>query len=158
MWSAFISQFDFVDLVQLVAEIACHTKIIAHTLPSAPCSFPQAAMTNASLTEMQATSWIPLPLKSSACCTKPGRWVWKKNKRNKKSTDAKIIVPKTWQVKWIVRTHLGTTRGESSWYSKENALLPLEELIHSHLISRLPLLDLHCWKMFTHLMGMEVII
>lgn len=52
-------------------------KNVVDTLPSAPCAFPQAAMTNASLTEMQATSCIPLFFKSSACSTKPGRCVWK---------------------------------------------------------------------------------
>lgn len=41
--------------------------------PSALCSFPQADMTNASLTEMQASSCTPLAFKSSACCTNPGR-------------------------------------------------------------------------------------
>lgn len=71
MLLAFVSQFD---LPQLDTEMAHHTKKNAvNTLPSAPCAFPQAAMTKASLTEMQATSCIPLLFKFSACSTNPGR-------------------------------------------------------------------------------------
>lgn len=36
------------------------------TLPSAPCSLPQADMTNGSFTETQKISVIPLDLSSSA--------------------------------------------------------------------------------------------
>src|SRR4051794_32750033 len=43
------------------------------TLPSQPCSFPQAAITNASFTAMQATVSTPLALRASAFCTKLGR-------------------------------------------------------------------------------------
>lgn len=76
MCSAIISQFDLLELSQKFTQ-----KNVVHTLPSVPCSFPQAAMTNASLTETQATSCIPLLFRSAACCTKPGRWVWKQQEK-----------------------------------------------------------------------------
>lgn len=53
--------------------------------------------------------------------------------------------------KWHQGLYLGTTRGKGSRYGKEDPLLPLEELIHSHLISWLPLLDLHCGELLTNL-------
>lgn len=52
-----------------------------------------------------------------------------------------------------VWTYLGTTRGKSTRNSKEDSLLPIKELIHGHLISWLPLLNLHCRKMLTNLTG-----
>lgn len=53
--------------------------------------------------------------------------------------------------KWHHGLYLGTTRGKGSRYGKEDPLFPLEELIHSHLISWLPLLDLHCGELLTNL-------
>ena len=53
--------------------------------------------------------------------------------------------------RWHHGLYLGTTRGKGSRYGKEDPLLPLEELIHSHLISWLPLLDLHCGELLTNL-------
>src|SRR3546814_8313334 len=44
------------------------------TLPSALADLPQAPMTKASLTAVQAISSTPLPFSSSAFSTKPGRW------------------------------------------------------------------------------------
>lgn len=126
------------------------------TFPSAPCSFPHAAMTNASLTEIHAISCIPLFFSSAACSTKPGRWVWKQ----------KIIIIiiirsadyQCAQALLTVWTHFGTARCKCSRYSEEDSFLPLKQLIHSHLIPWLPLLDLHCRKMFTHLMRGEMTI
>src|SRR3546814_9025497 len=44
------------------------------TLLSAPPCLPQAPITKASLTAVQAISSTPLILRSSALSTKPGRW------------------------------------------------------------------------------------
>src|SRR4029453_7909859 len=43
------------------------------TLPSAPCALPQAPMTKASFTDRQTTSSMPLPRRSAALSTNPGR-------------------------------------------------------------------------------------
>lgn len=56
---------------------------------------------------------------------------------------------------WKCGLNLGTTRGKSSRYSEEDSLLPLEELVHGHLISWLPLLDFHCRETFTNLLRIE---
>lgn len=68
----------------------------------------------------------------------------------------KIVACKTQQTRdESVDSYLGATRSKSSRYSEEDSLLPLEELIHSHLISWLALLDFHCGEMFTNLLGGE---
>lgn len=49
------------------------------------CSFPHADKTNASLTDTQTISSMPLALISSAFSIYPGRWVCKKAKSNRHS-------------------------------------------------------------------------
>ena len=50
-----------------------------------------------------------------------------------------------------MRSHLGASWGEGAWHSEENSFLPLEQLVHRHLVSRFPLLNLDCWEGFSNL-------
>lgn len=77
----------------------------------------------------------------------------KKKKKLIRSADYQCV-----QALLTVWTHFGTARCKCSRYSEEDSFLPLKQLIHSHLIPWLPLLDLHCRNMFTHLMRGEMTI
>lgn len=81
-WSCFFWVLFLIHLTwRLWRKTAYQLKTIFFTLPSAPCSFPQAAMTNTSLTERHATSSMPFFFKSAAWLTKPGRCVWKHQRK-----------------------------------------------------------------------------